>query len=225
MLKQSKRSNPAVKRLIIAVAILAIIALTVILLVNSCNKEEYRVLTAEEIAEAVSGNDYASDEQRGFVDAALSLVGKVNYFWGGKSYEMGWNDAWGTPREVTSEGHSTTGTLQPYGLDCSGYVSWCFIQLGYDKSQMIEEIGNGTWNQWDKSHKIQKSEVKLGDLAFINSYPGASGNHIGICVGFTADGSPLIAHCSNTQNNVVVTTCGREFIYFRRPAFLWEVEG
>ena len=39
----------------------------------------------------------------------------------------------------------------------------------------------------------------------------------GICVGFMKNGEPLIAHCSATQNKVVVSTCGSEFKYFRRP--------
>ena len=32
---------------------------------------------------------------------------------------MGWNDTWGTLRQVTAAGSSTTGTYRPYGLDCS----------------------------------------------------------------------------------------------------------
>lgn len=59
--------------------------------------------------------------------------------------------------------------------------------------------------------------LRTGDLAFINKYPGSDGNHVGICVGFLKNGEPLIAHCSATQNKVVVSTCGSEFKYFRRP--------
>lgn len=65
--------------------------------------------------------------------------------------------------------------------------------------------------------KLKKSDVRIGDLAFINKYPGSDGNHVGICVGFLKNGEPLIAHCSATQNKVVVSTCGSEFKYFRRP--------
>ena len=65
--------------------------------------------------------------------------------------------------------------------------------------------------------EIKKSDVRIGDLAFINKYPGSDGNHVGICVGFLKNGEPLIAHCSATQNKVVVSTCGSEFKYFRRP--------
>ena len=36
-----------------------------------------------------------SKERRAVVERALSLAGKVNYFWGGKSLVFGWDDRWG----------------------------------------------------------------------------------------------------------------------------------
>lgn len=44
-----------------------------------------------------------SPMRKHILTTALSLVGKVPYFWGGKS-APGWNDAWNTPRLVTSAG-------------------------------------------------------------------------------------------------------------------------
>ena len=61
-----------------------------------------------------------SKERRAVVKRALSLAGKVNYFWGGKSLVTGWDARWGEVRQVTAAGSSTTGTYRPYGLDCSG---------------------------------------------------------------------------------------------------------
>ena len=61
-----------------------------------------------------------NDTRKHIVTTALSLVGKVPYFWGGKS-EAGWNDEWNTPKLVTAAGSSSTGTIRPYGLDCSGF--------------------------------------------------------------------------------------------------------
>lgn len=49
------------------------------------------------------------------LSTGLSLVGKVPYFWGGKS-GPGWNEEWNTPKVVTAEGSSSTGTIRPYGL-------------------------------------------------------------------------------------------------------------
>ena len=63
-----------------------------------------------------------SPEREAVVRTACSLVGKVNYFWGGKSLVIGWDVRWGELRQVTAAGSSTTGTYRPYGLDCSGFV-------------------------------------------------------------------------------------------------------
>lgn len=64
--------------------------------------------------------DDLSMERRMAVTYALALVDKVDYFWGGKSLVVGWDDRWGELTEVTAEGSDSTGTEQPYGLDCSG---------------------------------------------------------------------------------------------------------
>ena len=61
-----------------------------------------------------------SPEREAVVRTACSLVGKVNYFWGGKSLVIGWDVRWGELRQVTAAGSSTTGTYRPYGMDCSG---------------------------------------------------------------------------------------------------------
>ena len=61
-----------------------------------------------------------SPEREAVIRTACSLVGKVNYFWGGKSLVIGWDARWGEVRQVTAAGSSTTGTYRSYGLDCSG---------------------------------------------------------------------------------------------------------
>ena len=61
-----------------------------------------------------------SERRRAVVEKAYSLLGKVNYFWGGKSSAIGWDSRWGKPTRVTAAGSRTTGTIRPYGLDCSG---------------------------------------------------------------------------------------------------------
>ena len=54
-----------------------------------------------------------SGTRKELMRAALSLVGRVPYFWGGKS-APGWNEAWNTPRLVTAAGSSSSGTIRPY---------------------------------------------------------------------------------------------------------------
>lgn len=216
-MQQKKDSRRVIVRIAAFALLIALAATAAYLFVRHGHR--YRVLDTAELDFATAQNEYASEAQRILVDSALMTVGKVSYFWGGKSYSVGWDSRWGTPAEVTSPGHSTSGTTIPYGLDCSGFVLWCYIQLGEGKAETIEKLGAGTWNQWDKTTAVKKSDVRIGDLAFINQYPGNSGNHVGICIGFLKNGEPLIAHCSATQNLVVVSTCGNEFKYFRRTCF------
>ena len=149
---------------------------------------------------------------RAVTESAVSLVGKVHYFWGGKYDKFGPDPSWGEPRTVTSEGSANTGKELPWGLDCSGFVTWAFIQAGYTAG----EIGHGTWNQWFASNEISLLELRPGDLVFQNPYPGSGGNHVGICVG-RLNGQPVAAHCSSAEDNVVVTYVSGIFNYARRP--------
>lgn len=162
-----------------------------------------------------------SIERTQVVDTALSLVGQVNYFWGGKSVAIGWDSRWGTDMEVTSVGSSETGTIRPFGLDCSGYVTWVFANMGLLSETIDTTIGHGTTAQWNTSSSIPKSAALPGDLAFI-AVPGTRKvNHIGIVVGEDGEGDLMIAHCTSGANNVVVTTAESVgFMYFRRPAVL-----
>ena len=80
-----------------------------------------------------------SPEREAVVRTACSLVGKVNYFWGGKSLVIGWDARWGELRQVTAAGSSTTGTYRPYGVDCSGFVDWVF----YNATNGSYIIGHG----------------------------------------------------------------------------------
>lgn len=130
------------------------------------------------------------------VQTALQLVGKVTYFWGGKSRVIGWDYRWGQLKKVTAAGNSTSGTYRPFGLDCSGFVDWTFNNsLGY-----IIGHGGGARAQHTYCTNISQSEAQPGDLAF---YPDDS--HVGIIVGRNAVGKLLVCHCSSGSNNVVVT--------------------
>ena len=137
-----------------------------------------------------------SERRRAVVKKAYSLLGKVNYFWGGKSSAIGWDSRWGTPTRVTAPGSRSTGTVRPYGLDCSGFVDWVFNNsLGY-----VIGHGGGAASQHGYCKPISWSEALPGDLVF---YPGDS--HVGIFVGKDESGNPLIIHCASSQNNVVLT--------------------
>ena len=132
------------------------------------------------------------------VETALSLVGKVNYFWGGKSLVIGWDSRWGQLTQVWADGSSTTGTYRPYGLDCSGFMDWIFYNL--TGGEYILGRGGGASAQHSYCAPVSQAEAQPGDLAF---YPDDS--HVGIVVGRREDGKLLVCHCSSGQNNVVVT--------------------
>lgn len=145
-------------------------------------------------------------KRKDVVKNAGSLVGKVNYFWGGKSAAIGWDSAWGSMQRVTAAGSPSSGTIRAFGLDCSGFVSWAFNNSGM-------YVGDGTYGQRDRSTVVSSATVQAGDLAFLSSY-----SHVGIVVGQDTSGNVLVIHCSSSANNVVVSTASSVgFTVFRRP--------
>ena len=155
-----------------------------------------------------------SPEREAVVRSACSLVGKVNYFWGGKSLVIGWDVRWGELRQVTAAGNSTTGTYRPYGLDCSGFVDWVF----YNQSGGSYVIGHGGGATMQHSYctDISWADAQPGDLVF---YPDNS--HVGIVGGRDVNGELLIIHCASGYNNVVIT--GKEgFTSISRPRYYAE---
>ena len=152
-----------------------------------------------------------SPEREAVVRTACSLVGKVNYFWGGKSLVIGWDARWGELRQVTAAGSSTTGTYRPYGLDCSGFVDWVFYNA--TNGSYIIGHGGGATMQHSYCTDISWEDARPGDLVF---YPDNS--HVGIVGGRDANGELLIIHCASGYNNVVIT--GKEgFTSVGRPQY------
>lgn len=153
-----------------------------------------------------------SPERKAVVRHALSLVGKVNYFWGGKSLVLGWDSRWGQLQLVWAEGSETTGTYRPYGLDCSGFVDWVF----YNASGGAYVIGHGggAYAQHTYCTDIPWSEAQPGDLAF---YP--EDEHVGIVGGWDASGNLLIIHCTSGSLNNVVITGSDGFVSIARPCY------
>lgn len=135
-----------------------------------------------------------SEKRKATVKTAFSLVGKVSYFWGGKSSVIGWDSRWGTPKKVTAAGSNTTGMTIPYGLDCSGFVDWVFNNT----FGVVVGHGGGARSQYSYCRKISWAEAQPGDLVF---YPDLG--HVGIVAGYDGEGNVLIVHCS--LNGVVVT--------------------
>ncbi len=161
--------------------------------------------TAKDVLQNLPDN--LSAERKAVVKAACSLVGKVNYFWGGKSSVIGWDSNWGKMALVTAEGSRSSGSMRPFGLDCSGFVTWCFINSSFNANA----IGHGTQGQIAKCTRISLNSAQPGDLAFYDDI-----SHVGIVAGKDASGNVLVIHCSSGANNVVITTGG--FGFGARPS-------
>ena len=152
--------------------------------------------------------------RRAVVETACRLVGKVNYFWGGKSLVLGWDDRWGTLRQVTAAGSPTTGTYRPYGMDCSGYVDWVFYNA--TGGEYIIGHGGGAHAQHTYCTTISWAEALPGDLVF---YPDDV--HVGIVGGRDENGNLLVIHCASGANHVVITGVDG-FTSIGRPVFYSE---
>jgi len=156
-----------------------------------------------------------SERRRAVLTAALSLENKVTYFWGGKSYRVGWDDRWGDMRVVFAEGSAMSGIVRPMGLDCSGFVCWSFTNATGDKDAYLK-IGKSAASQWDNSFLVKWSEAQPGDLVFCDVPGEAEYDHVGILLSADPSGNVQIIHCSSSRNGVIVT--GKEtFKYVRRP--------
>ena len=157
--------------------------------------------------------DDLSMERRMVVTYALALVDKVDYFWGGKSLVLGWDDRWGELTEVTAEGSDSTGTEQPYGLDCSGFVDWAFYNAS--SGAYVIGQGGGAMEQHANCVDIEWDEVQPGDLLF---YP--EDEHVGIAAGRDWLGRLLVVHCASSTDGVAIShRTGTGFETAARPVW------
>jgi hypothetical protein len=129
-------------------------------------------ITLPHVAGEYSRNDVTN--------AAQSLLG-VPYFWGGKHNEIGLNTDWGSLRQVTLSGNWSTGKTLPYGLDCSGFISWAYNQVLLPKGQVFPD---GTLNQYASAMliPISESELQPGDIGYTKGI-----DHVGMYIGTTDD--------------------------------------
>ena len=165
-------------------------------------------LTDAELIAFVSRQD-CSEVRKHLLSTALSLVGRVPYFWGGKS-GPGWNSEWNTPKLVTADGSSTTGTIRPYGLDCSGFSHWSYsTALGVN-------ITHGVSGQYANSTPITEAELLPGDLGCLKDEDG-SWNHVLIFAGYDEDGTKMWVHCTSGSGVVLNTPSYADQLYYCRP--------
>ena len=166
-----------------------------------------------------SVGDDVSEERVNVITAAYSLIGKVGYFWGGKSTVLGVDSSWGIAQRVTAAGSTSTGSVRAYGLDCSGFVTWAVIN-GYHDQSMKAAVGDGTSEQWVRAQVVSEANAQPGDLVFQRGPEAGSDNHVGILCGKTDSGDWIAVHCSSGKNGVTVGEAySAGFRYIRKPSF------
>lgn len=115
-------------------------------------------LSAVEIAAIMETlPDDLSEARKEVVLTAYSLLGKVKYFWGGKSRVLSWDSRWGIPMKVTADERPTTGTVRPFGLDCSGFADWVFSNTS--GGEYIIGHGGGAISQYSYCNTIPWDEA------------------------------------------------------------------
>ena len=154
-----------------------------------------------------------SPQRRAVVTTACQLVGKINYFWGGKSLALGWDPRWGQLMQVTAAGSHTTGTWRSFGMDCSGFVTWVFFNAS--GGTYILGSGGGTGSQHTACTSISADQAQPGDIVFYGD-----DSHVGIVGGRDANGNLFIIHCASGYDTVVITGQGN-FSVFARPSYLF----
>lgn len=156
----------------------------------------------------------ASSLREDVVRLALAQQGKIDYRWGGKHNALGRSAAWDFPQQ------SESGEIYVDGLDCSGFVTWVFINAA-GTAEAVSSIGEGTGAQRRVCEEITREELQPGDLVFGgNGSPGSE--HIGIVTGFSDDGRVVMCHCM--QGGVTVSFAEDfDMTRYYRPAEYYEL--
>ncbi len=165
-------------------------------------------LSEQQINEIIGNIGDVSEVRETFVNYAISYVGQISYYWGGKPDVPGWEgNGFGTIVDADYKGRNRK------GLDCSGFVSWVYWSV-----TGIKPPGMSTNNLTKGLHlsQISYSQIKPGDIGFISA-PGAKSNHVGIFVGIDeATGRGKWVHCSGApRNTVVLDTTNMFSVYYR----------
>lgn len=138
--------------------------------------------------EAMLSSLQLTTEQYTLISKAVSLIGKVPYEWGGKASNGEIDKSWWS---IDSSGRQK-------GLDCSGFVQWCFMAAGYDEADTKRMLSTTSMlHDADLLTPCTQDELEPGDLGFFNM--GESVNHVGIYLG---DGYYI--HCSSSANTVTI---------------------
>lgn len=91
------------------------------------------------------------------------------------------------------------GSSSPSGFDCSGFTSYVLQQNGYDSTRTCT-------SQYAQYTKIERNELRIGDLVFFASTQSWDTNHVGIYMG-----NNLFIHASSGKGCVTVSSLKDEY--------------
>lgn len=116
---------------------------------------------------------------------------KMPYWWGGKSWAFGADKDWGVYKTKYSETYDVW--YYYYGLDCSGFAAWAYVNAGY-------EIKRGQYPSfWGYSkYALNKTNGEVGDF-ILNS------GHVKLIVGKTDTGY-ICAEASGKSAGMCLST-------------------
>lgn len=117
---------------------------------------------------------------------------KIPYFWGGGhafSYFdfLGVCEIWGKEEAIQEDGCSQqkVGEKMPFSFDCSGFVTWCFINAGFPIASYVRKdvkekgfycLDSADIYKMGKKIKITDSRLfsfaKVGDIAWMEGHVG-----------------------------------------------------
>ena len=162
-------------------------------LLNSQEIELYMSLVPED----------ASRQRKDFVRYALTSVGKIPYYWGGKPSAPGYTgNGFGSLTVPDEDGRLLK------GLDCSGWINWVYWSVtgkGLGAQSTGTLLGCGS--------PVARDELLPGDIC-IRINPMA---HVVIFLGWTAEGNMLcIQETTGNSNNVEVGTVTSNWESYRR---------
>ena len=162
-------------------------------LLNSREIEQYMGLVPED----------ASQQRKDFVRYALTSVGKIPYYWGGKPSAPGYTgNGFGSLTVPDEDGRLLK------GLDCSGWINWVYWSVtgkGLGAQSTGTLLGCGS--------PVARDELLPGDIC-IRFNPMA---HVVIFLGWTAEGNMLcIQETTGNSNNVEVGTVTSNWESYRR---------
>ncbi|MBO5120101.1 MAG: C40 family peptidase, partial [Bacilli bacterium] len=99
---------------------------------------------------------------------------KLPYWWGGKSWEYGADKSWGIYKTKYSDTYDVW--YYYYGLDCSGFTTWAYVNAGYDINR-----GQYPWFWSFDKYALKKDNGDVGDFI-------VSDGHVKLIVGKTDTG-------------------------------------